>query len=94
MDGSDKWPLLVIGKAKKLRSFDKVLSMPLAHTNKKKRWMKGDIFCQWLIKFNKEMSTKKCKVLLLLDNCSAHHVTAHLSAVEVLFLPPSTTTKL
>ncbi|XP_065280702.1 tigger transposable element-derived protein 6-like [Dermacentor albipictus] len=40
------------------------------------------------------MIRKKLKVLMLLDNCSAHHVNAHLKAVEVLFLPPNTTTKL
>ncbi|KAH7985274.1 hypothetical protein HPB51_026847 [Rhipicephalus microplus] len=33
------------------------------------------------------------KMLLLLDNCTAHHVGAHLSAVEVLFLPPNATVK-
>lgn len=55
--------------------------------------MTEDIFCKWLTDFDKEMSVK-CKVLLLLDNCSAHHVNAHLSTVEVLVLPPNTTAKL
>lgn len=56
--------------------------------------MTGDNFCKWLTDFDKEMSVKKCKVLLLLDDCSAHHVNTHLSTVEVLFLPPNTTAKL
>lgn len=94
MDGSDKRPLLVIGKPKKPRGFAKVLSMPVAYTHNTKAWMTGEIFRKWLTDFDKEMSAKKRKVLLLLDNCSAHHVNAHLSAVEVLFLPPNTTAKM
>lgn len=66
----------------------------VAYTHNTKAWMTGDNFCKWLTDFDKEMSVKKCKVLLLLDNCSAHHVNTHLSTVEVLFLPPNTTAKL
>lgn len=95
MDGSDKRPLLVLGKPKKSRGFAKVLSMPVAYTHNTKAWMTGEIFRKWLSDFDKEMSAKKHKVLLLLlDKCSAHHLNAHLSAVEVLFLPPNTTTKM
>lgn len=94
MDGSDKRDLLIIGKAKKPRGFAKVLSMPVAYSDNKKAWMTRDIFTKWLTDFDKAMDKKKRKVLLLLDNCSAHHVNAHLSAVEVLFLPPNTTAKL
>lgn len=68
--------------------------MPVAYTHNTKAWMTGEIFRKWLTDFDKEMSAKKRKVLLLLDNCSAHHVNAHLSAVEVLFLPPNTTAKM
>nr|XP_050029250.1 tigger transposable element-derived protein 6-like [Dermacentor andersoni] len=56
--------------------------------------MTRDIFGKWLADFDKEMVRKKLKVLMLLDNCSAHHVNAHLSTVEVLLLPPNTTAKL
>lgn len=94
MDDSEKRPVLVIGRAKKTRGFTNVLLMPVAYTHNTKAWMTGDILCKWLTDFDKEMSVKKCKVLLLLDNCSAHHVNAHLRTVEVLFLPPNTTAKL
>ncbi|XP_037503607.1 tigger transposable element-derived protein 6-like [Rhipicephalus sanguineus] len=56
--------------------------------------MTGEIFRKWLTDFDKETSTKKRKVLLLLDICSAHHVNAHLRAVKILFLPPDTTAKM
>nr|XP_054921146.1 tigger transposable element-derived protein 6-like [Dermacentor andersoni] len=94
MDSSDNRDQLVIGKAKKPRGFAKVLSMPVTYVNNKKAWMTRDIFGKWLADFDKEMVRKKRKVLMLRDNCSAHHVNAHLSAVEVLFLPPYTTAKL
>ncbi|XP_037523566.1 tigger transposable element-derived protein 4-like [Rhipicephalus sanguineus] len=94
MDGSDKRPLLVIGKPKKPRGFAKVLSMPVLYTHNRKAWMMGEIFRKWLTDLDKEMFAKKRKVLLLLVNCSAHHVNTHLRAVEILFLPPDTTAKM
>ncbi|XP_037576676.1 tigger transposable element-derived protein 6-like [Dermacentor silvarum] len=94
MNGSDKRLLLVVGKPKKPRGFAKVLSMLVTYTHNTKVWMTGEIFRKWLTDFHKEMSAKKRKVLLLLDNCSTHHVNAHLSAVEVLFLSPNTTAKM
>ncbi|KAH9377849.1 hypothetical protein HPB48_018589 [Haemaphysalis longicornis] len=81
-------------QAQETAGFAKVLSMPFAYTHNTKAWMTGEIFRKWLTDFDKEVSAKKRKVLLLLDNCSAHHVNAHLSAVEVRFLPPNTTTKI
>lgn len=40
------------------------------------------------------MLKQQRKVLLLLDNCTAHQVNVTLSSVEVLFLPPNTTSGL
>ena len=51
----------------------------------------------WFQEFNKGMKTRKsCKVLLLVDNCSAHGNIAtlpDLSHVEVHFLPPNITSR-
>lgn len=34
------------------------------------------------------------KVLLVLDNCSAHHMQLSLTTVAMLFLPPNATSKI
>ncbi|KAH6921492.1 hypothetical protein HPB50_001973 [Hyalomma asiaticum] len=77
VDGSDKRSLLVIGKAKEQRG---VLSMPVAYANNLKACMTSDI-CQWLIGFDKAMSVKKRKVLLLLDISAAHTMSMHILAL-------------
>lgn len=93
MDVSDKRDLLIIQKAKKPRGFAKVLPMPVAYSHNRKAWMTKEIFPKWVTDFDKAMDKKMHNGLLLLDNCSAHHVNAHSSAVEVLFLPLNMTAK-
>ncbi|XP_055308291.1 tigger transposable element-derived protein 6-like [Sitodiplosis mosellana] len=45
---------------------------------------------QWLIQFNRKMVIQKRKILLFLDNASSHpHL--KLSNIELVFLPPNTT---
>lgn len=68
--------------------------MPVTDTNSTKAWLMSEIFIKWQTDFDKDMNAKKYKVLLLLDNYSAHHINTHLSTAEVLFLPPNTTAKL
>lgn len=59
-----------------------------------KEWMIRGVFSKWLTKLDKEVVKAKGKVLLLLDNCTTHCMDAHLSAVELLFLHPNTSTRL
>lgn len=93
-DVSDKQNLLIIGKSKKSQGFNKRLSMPVTYVSNAKAWMTRDIFNKFLANFDNEMAKAKSKVMLLLHNCTAHPENEHLSAVEVLFLPPNTTAKL
>jgi transposase len=44
MDGSEKLPLLMIGKSRKPRCFKGVKSLPLDYTANNKAWMTGSIF--------------------------------------------------
>lgn len=43
------------------------------------------MFADWLVEFDRDMERKKRKVLLVLDNCAAHHVQPALIAVTLLF---------
>ena len=57
--------------------------------------MTGVLFREWLHDLEYDMRAQKRNIVLLLDNASAH--TAHdmeVKTVKVVFLPPSTTSKL
>jgi transposase len=48
------------------------------------------IFAEFLKKFNHKIEKQNRKILLIMDNCSAHPK-LNLSNIEILFLPPNTT---
>ena len=52
--------------------------------------MTSDMFTTWLHLVNNKMKIQDRKILLLLDNCSAHP-DLDLSHVKLVFLPPRTT---
>ena len=70
-DGSEKLPLLVIGKSKKPRCFKNVNSLPVVYDASKKAWMNSTIFTSWLRQLDKRFARQQRNVLLLLDNCPA-----------------------
>nr|XP_014352132.1 PREDICTED: tigger transposable element-derived protein 4-like [Latimeria chalumnae] len=94
MDGSEKLKLLVIGKAKQPRCFKGVKALPVDYEGNTKAWMTGDIFKDWVIKFDRKMQRQKHKVLLFVDNCPVHPHIDNLQATTMVFLPPNTTSKL
>ena len=53
MSGSDKLPLLVIGKFANPRCFKNLKTLPTQYENNKKAWMTSDIFTSWLKKIDK-----------------------------------------
>ncbi|KAI7949502.1 hypothetical protein MJO28_008323 [Puccinia striiformis f. sp. tritici] len=73
-DGSEKLPLLIIGKWAKPKAFKKKSGLSLGfdyHFNKR-AWMTTEIFHDWIGRFNCEMRSQKRNILLLVDNFSAH----------------------
>lgn len=91
MDGSQKLPLLVIGKSEKPRCFKNVKSLPTEYKNNKKAWMTSYIFSEWLTKLDKKFRKEKRKVLLFIDNCTAHNDIPDLRNVKVIWFPPNMT---
>ncbi|KAH9372424.1 hypothetical protein HPB48_017535 [Haemaphysalis longicornis] len=55
--------------------------------------MMRDLCADWLSEFDRDMQRRGRRVLLGMDNCSAHHVQTPLTAVTLLFLPPNTTSR-
>jgi|GEM_PF-1216312 len=98
-DGSHKLNPLVIGKYAKPRCFKnvKISNLPILYRNNTKAWMLITLFQEWLHWFNLQVATKHSgqRVLLILDNCSSHKVDSlDLPNIEILFLPPHTTSKI
>ena len=71
MDGSDKLPLLCIGKYQKPRSFRGHVTLPTEYKYNKKTWMTSELFVDWVKKFDRKVTLQKRKICLLFDNCTA-----------------------
>ena len=98
-DGSHKFEVMIIGKSRQPRAFKKkATELGLDYHANSKAWMTAALFFEWLERFNAYIArTFSRKVALLIDNCSAHGTLENLpslSNVEVIFLPPNTTSKL
>ena len=89
MTGSEKLPLLVIGKFARPRCFKNVRTLPVQYECNHKAWIVSDIFSSWLVKLDKKFQREHRRVAMVVDNCHAH-----LKAVKLVFLPPNTTAKL
>ena len=92
--------LFFIGNSERLRPFRKKYGRDYGldyHFNAKV-WMTATFLNAWLRRFDEYIrGTPGRKVALLLDNCSAHgteETLPLLSQVEVIFLPPCTTSKI
>lgn len=98
MSGTEKLPLLIIGKSKKPHCFGKtgVKSLPVTYTNNKKAWMNSEEYEAWLQRIDARFRKRNRKILLFVDNCPAHpkKLKCQLQAVKVVHLPPNTTSKL
>ena len=88
MDGSDKLPLLTIGKFEKPRCMKNIKSLPTSYKWNSKSWMTGNIFEEWVRKLDRSFLLKGRSVLLFIDNCAAHPQIKDLRAVKLVFLPP------
>lgn len=99
-DGSETFPLMIIGKALKPRPFKGMTGQQhgFDYWNNKKAWMTSVLFFMWLQRFDDYIGKRTGrKAILLLDNCSAHGNLQSLPAlcnVVVTFLPPNTTSKI
>lgn len=90
--GSEKIPLLVIGKSAKPRCFKNVKTLPVEYRNKKS-WMTTVLFEEWLLKLDRRMKVQQRKIVMFMDNCPAHGK-PNLDNVRLVFMPPNTTSKL
>ncbi len=96
-NGSHKLPLWILGKFQSPRCFKNINLNNLGCTYRwnKKAWMTQTIFLEWLKWFGPKVSGRR--VLLLMDNCSAHvqgDNLPDLANIRIHYLPPNTTSKI
>ena len=88
-----KLPIFVISKSAKPRCFKNVKSLPFRYRSQVKSWMNSFFFDEWLNELDKMFEKENRNVILVVDNCPAHPIIEGLKAVELVFLPPNTTSK-
>ena len=93
MTGTDKCKLLVIGKSFRPRCFKNVNldNLPVTYLANKNAWMTSVIFTDWLAAWDLCLTRENRKILLIVDNCSAHPHVSTLENIQLEVLPPNTT---
>ncbi|CAM2113743.1 unnamed protein product [Caretta caretta] len=95
MDGSDKRPLFMIGKLKRPQCFpEDFRKFPLNYVSSANAWMTGEIFINWLKKWDHQLCWQSRKICLFLANCSIHPQGVVLTNIQLEFLPPNATSSL
>ncbi|XP_063598706.1 tigger transposable element-derived protein 6-like [Penaeus indicus] len=87
----EKLPLFVIGKTKSPRCFKNIKHLPTQYTSQEKNWMSSEIFKEWVRKVDRKFRVDGRKIALIIDNCPAHPTLSKLTNVQLVFLPPNTT---
>ena len=96
MDGSEKLPLLVIGKSRNPRCMKNCHSLPVLYESNSKAWMTTAIFEKWLLELDEKFGEQKRHVILFIDNCPAHpkNIQDRLDFIKLEYFPPNTTSVL
>lgn len=90
-DGSEKLPLLMIGKSAKPRCFNNVKSLPLKYVSNRKSWMTSTIWEDYLLNLDKKFKEENRSVVFIADNCPSHTNVTGLKSIKLIFLPPNIT---
>ena len=93
MTGRDKAKLLVIGKSKKPRCFKHVdvNTLPVIYLENHNAWMTSVLFQEWITAWDAALAKDRRKILLLVDNCTAHPHIDTQKNIRLEFLPANTT---
>jgi len=90
-DGSDKLPILVIGKYAKPRVFKNVKTLPLLYSANKKAWMTSSEWEKYVNCLEKKFKKESRHVVFIIDNAPPHLPIEKLQNIEIIYLPPNTT---
>jgi hypothetical protein len=93
MAGTEKWPLVSVGKFTNPQSFEGIKKLPVLYEANERAWINQDLFHHWLRSFDSAMKVLDRKVLLVLNSSTAHQKLDNLSNLELLYLPINTGNK-
>ena len=79
------------GKSTKLQCFKKIKQLPCRYRSQKKSWMTRHLFGEWVRKLHSSFRAQDRKVIILIDNYPAHPEVKNLTNINLIFLPPNTT---
>lgn len=88
-----KLPMFVIGKSTRPRCFAGIRNLPYRYRLQKKSWMDRTLFEEWVRELDRTFMGKGRKDALIVDNCAAHPHIEGLKAIQLVFLPPNTTSE-
>ena len=75
-------------KSQKPHCFKEIEKLPVSYAANKNAWMTSALFCEWLLAWEIELQRNNKKILLIMDNCSAHKhdvIKDKLLALKVVF---------
>ena len=87
----ERLPMFAAGKSKNPRCFKGVKSIPCRYCAQAKSWMSSELFEEWIKELDRSFGVQKRKIALIVDNCPAHPTVTGLEWIELIFLPPNTT---
>ncbi|GFR94207.1 tigger transposable element-derived protein 4 [Elysia marginata] len=88
MTGTEKLPLLVVGRYARPKSLKYVQTLPTEYVSNKKVWMLPMFFEEWVKKFDNLMEDSSRRVALFVTPCDSHTHVENLNSVSLVFLPP------
>jgi len=95
LDGTEKLPLLIVGKSKQPQCFKNTKFLPCTYRHNKAAWMTCEIFHEFLVSLDRRMASKSRKILLFVDHCPAHPKdVGNFKNVRVEFIPANMTSLL
>ncbi|XP_064468658.1 tigger transposable element-derived protein 4-like [Ornithodoros turicata] len=83
--GTERCRLLAIGKASKPRCFKGIRTYPVDYKANTKAWMTAKIFADWVRTLDRKFASQGRKILLFVDNCTAHCEVQGLKAIRLAF---------
>ena len=66
----------------------------IGYRSQNKSWMDSILFEEWVREIDRRFTAEGKKIALVVDNCPAHPSIDNLVSVDLIFLPPNTTSKL
>ncbi|XP_007954366.1 tigger transposable element-derived protein 4 [Orycteropus afer afer] len=93
MDGSEKLPLLIIGKNRNPHCFKGIKSLPVYYEANRMAWMTAEVFEQWMRKLDEKFQAQQRRVVIFVDSFPAHPEVKNLKSIELAFFPSCLSSK-